>query len=187
MWWHTHPISLSAVPTDREARITIRVLGAGTKRIAAVRPGTAVSFSGPYGLFTDAGRTAPKLAIVAAGIGVTPVRALLEGSDLAPGEATVLLRSSTADALYLGDEMERLAELRGARLYTMIGARPPGTDTWMSAVDRERGVTLQSAFPDLRDSDLYVCGPPEWTDLVAADARRAGLGEHRIHVERFDW
>ncbi len=187
MWWHAHPVSLSAVPTDHHARITVRVLGAGTKRITSVRPGTAVSFSGPYGLFTDAGRTAPKLAIVAAGIGVTPVRALLEGSSLAPGEATVLLRSSTPDALYLQEEFERLAGQRGAALYTMVGPRPAGADTWMSAHDIERGVTLRSAFPELDHSDLYVCGPPEWTDRVAADARGSGVPEHRIHTERFDW
>ena len=34
--------------------------------------GTRVSIEGPYGVFTDAGRTSPKLAIIAAGIGVTP-------------------------------------------------------------------------------------------------------------------
>ena len=61
-----------------------------------------------------------------------------------------------------------------------------------------RGVTLiESVFPDLLESDLYVCGPPVWTDLVVRgraappgspstrSTRRGSTGEdtrdHREH------
>ena len=88
-WWHSHPISLSAVPTDTTARITVRDLGAGSKRISRIPAGTRVSIEGPYGIFSDIARSAPKMAIIAAGVGVTPVRALLENARLQPGEATV--------------------------------------------------------------------------------------------------
>jgi predicted ferric reductase len=122
-WWHSHPISLSAVPTDTSARITVRDLGAGSKGISSLPPRTRVSFAGPYGLFTDASRIAPKLAIVVAGIGITPVRALLEHSALRKGEATIVLRASTAEETYLWDEILDLARAKGATVYTMIGRR----------------------------------------------------------------
>jgi ferredoxin-NADP reductase len=138
-------------------------------------------------LFTDAARTAPKLAIIAAGIGVTPVRALLEQSRLAPGEATVLLRASSADETYLWDEMAAMAQSRHATFYTMVGRRPKGVSTWMSEDDFARGVSLRSSFPALAESDLYVCGPTAWTDLVVREARALGLPSHQIHTERFDW
>jgi predicted ferric reductase len=186
-WWHSHPISLSAIPTNESARITVRALGDGSTELGALPPGTRVWFEGPYGLFTDAARTSPKLAIVAAGIGVTPVRALLEHSRLAPGEATILLRASSENQSYLWDEMEALARDRNAQFYTMVGPRPPGVDTWMSQRDFERQVSLRSTFPDLASSDLYICGPAAWTDLVVEDARAAGLPAHQIHTERFDW
>ncbi|HEY4151929.1 MAG TPA: ferredoxin reductase family protein [Pseudolysinimonas sp.] len=183
-WWHAHPISLSAVPTARHARITVRVLGPGTRRFAAVKPGTRVSFEGPYGIFTDAARTAPRLAIVAAGIGITPARALLEGSSLRPGEATILVRSSSDNQAFLWDELTDLAEARGATLFAMVG--PRAGDSWMSERDASRGVTLRSVFPDLQNSDLYVCGPQAWADAVVADARELGLPEHQIHNESFE-
>ncbi|MBG6108226.1 hypothetical protein [Frigoribacterium sp. CG_9.8] len=66
------------MPTEDAARITVRQLGIGSSAISAVRPGTRVSLEGPYGVFTDTARTAPKLAIMVAGIGITPVRAFLE-------------------------------------------------------------------------------------------------------------
>jgi predicted ferric reductase len=187
MWWHAHPISLSAAPTATTARITIRDLGVGSGAIVKVRPGTRVWLEGPYGIFTDSARSAPKVAIVAAGIGVTPIRALLESSTLAPGEATVLLRASTEEETWLWDEVAELAQARGATCYTMIGRRSRTNPTWMPAHDQERGVTIRSVFPDLLDSDLYICGPASWLDLVEADALRAGVPRHQIHAERFDW
>jgi ferredoxin-NADP reductase len=186
-WWHSHPISLSAVPTERNARITIRDLGTGSSAISSVRPGTRVSFEGPYGMFTDAGRTAPKLAIIVAGIGITPVRAFLEDSKVVPGETTILLRASTHEETYLWNEIEELARKKGARLYTMVGKRARSGPGWMPQADAARGVTLRSVFPDLKDSDLYICGPSAWLDLVENDARRAGIPEHQLHTERFDW
>jgi predicted ferric reductase len=186
-WWHSHPISLSAVPTDDTARITVRDLGAGTQRLAALPVGTLVSVEGPYGLFTPAARTSPKLAIIAAGIGITPARALLEQSALQPGEATVLLRASDDDDAVLWNEMETLATSKGASLYTMTGPRSPSAPRWMPEQDAARGVTLRSVFPDLLQSDLYLCGPAAWLELVEADAVALGLPLHQIHSERFDW
>lgn len=186
-WWHAHPISFSAVPTASAARITVRDLGRGSAAISRVRPGTRVSIEGPYGVFTDAHRTAPLLAVVAAGIGVTPIRSMLEHARLRPGEATVVLRGSDPGQSYLWDEIRGLGSMRGNTVYTMLGARPRGLATWMSAESLARGVTITSAFPDLLRSDLYVCGPQAWADLVIRDARAAGLPAARIHNERFDW
>jgi predicted ferric reductase len=184
-WWHSHPISLSALPTATTARITVRALGDGTTRLGRLRPGTPVSIEGPYGVFTDAGRTSPKLAIVAAGIGVTPVRALLEDSRLAPGETTIVLRGSDENQRYLWNEVDDLANQRGANCYISVGKR--GRQSWLSAHDVDRGVSIQSIFPDLANSDLYVCGPQVWADVVVADAKAHGLPAHQIHMERFDW
>lgn len=186
-WWHAHPISFSAVPSASSARITVRDLGAGSARIGRVPVGTRVSIEGPYGVFTDEHRVAPKLAVVAAGIGVTPIRSLLEHSRLRPGEATVVLRATDDHQDYLWGEISRLPGMRGNALYTMVGRRPRGVDTWMSAEALYRGVTIDSVFPDLLQSDLYVCGPQAWAELVIRDARAAGLSETRIHVERFEW
>jgi predicted ferric reductase len=186
-WWHAHPLSLSAQPTDDSARITVRALGNGSTELGTLPLGTRVWFEGPYGLFTDAARTSPKLAIIAAGIGVTPVRALLEHSRLAPGEATILLRASSDRQSYLWDEMETLATERGANFYTMVGPRSGERESWLSDRDQARHVSLKSVFPDLALSDLYVCGPQAWTDLVVRDARATGLPDHQIHTERFDW
>lgn len=186
-WYHSHPISLSAMPTSSSARITVRDLGAGSARISTVPVGTRVSIEGPYGLFTDDARTSPTLAIVAAGVGVTPIRALLEHARFAPGEATVLLRAGSEDETYLWDEIRDLAAAKGAQCFSMVGHRARSGPSWMSETDARRGVTLLATFPDLLASDLYLCGPTPWLDSIEADARAAGLRPHQLHAERFDW
>jgi predicted ferric reductase len=186
-WWHSHPISLSAMPTDNSARVTIRDLGKGSAQLSTVPVGTRVSIEGPYGLFSTTARTSGKLTIIAAGIGVTPVRALLEHATFAPGEATILLRASTPEETYHWDEIKAIAAAKGATCLVMVGHRPRGIDTWMSEADAARGVTLTSAFPDITDSDVYLCGPSTWLDLVEADVRATGIRPHQIHTERFDW
>ncbi|WP_261647444.1 ferredoxin reductase family protein [Curtobacterium sp. C2H10] len=185
-WWHAHPVSFSAVPGRDRARITVRDLGAGSARLGRITPGAFVSLEGPYGLFTSRARTAPYLALVASGIGITPVRSLLEDTDLRPGEATVLLRGADADQQYLWHETADLAEVTGSRLYTMVGHRSRSRETWMTEGDVRRGVSLRSVFPNLLQSDLYVCGPRAWSDLVVREARTAGVPEHQIHQERFE-
>lgn len=186
-WWHSHPLSLSSMPTDRSARITVRDLGNGSRRLRAIPAGTRVSIEGPYGLFTRHARTSPKLAVVAAGVGVTPIRALLEDARLAPGEATVLLRAGREHDAFLWDEVRALAAAKGAAYFEMLGHRAGGTRSWMSQDDARRGVTLLTVFPDLLDSDLYLCGPSRWLDSIEAEAVAAGLRPEQIHAERFDW
>jgi predicted ferric reductase len=186
-WWHSHPISLSAAATDTELRITVRDLGEGSRSISAVRPGTRVWFEGPYGIFTDAGRTARKLAIVVAGIGITPVRALVQDAHVEPGEASMLLRASTPNDTFLWNEVETLAEKKGITVTTMVGRRSTGGAGWMNQDAADKGVTLMSLFPDLAESDLYLCGPTAWLALVEAEARATGLPDFQIHAERFDW
>lgn len=186
-WWHAHPLSLSAVPSDTSLRITVRALGEGSASLASVPVGTRVSIEGPYGIFTQEARTRPNVVLVAAGIGVTPVRALIEQADFAPGEATVIVRAPGTEPPYLWHELRELCAREGAPLFLVDGTRPAGVASWQSADAVARGFTLASYAPDVANSDLYVCGPAQWADLVIADAHEQGLRAEQLHLERFDW
>ncbi|MDR6906757.1 putative ferric reductase [Agromyces sp. 3263] len=183
-WWQAHPYSLSAVPRGGALRITVRALGRGSAGLASIRPGTRVALEGPYGIFSEASRSRSRLVLVAAGIGVTPVRSLLESARFRPGEATVLLRTRSADEGWLLQEMGELCRARGATLITIPGARGAG---WLSADAERQGLSLVEFAPAVLDSDVYVCGPLGWSEAVVAEARAAGLRPEQIHHERFDW
>lgn len=181
LWWHQHPFSLSAGPAPNKLRITVRSLGRGSAALASVRPGTWVFVEGPYGNFTDRVRTSKTVALVGAGIGIAPIRALLEDAAFAPGDATVILRASRPEEVYLLDEIERLCHRRGASLIVLAGHRAEGR--WVPA-DRA-DLTLSELVPGLAATDLYVCGPSGLNAQLTAEAVASGVPARRIHVEDF--
>ncbi|MDP5225974.1 MULTISPECIES: ferric reductase-like transmembrane domain-containing protein [Arthrobacter] len=185
-WWHSHPLSFSAMPHGDLLRITVRGAGSGTAGLAGLRRGTRVWFEGPYGLFSRHARSAPNLALVGAGIGVTPLRALLEDSRHSGGETALLVRASDESQLYLWEELHTLCEWHGGTAFADVGPRSRATSSWLSADAVRRGVSLQSVFPRILHSDLYICGPGPWAELVAQEAKALGLEDHQIHLERFD-
>jgi len=187
LWWQAHPFSLSSAPSERGLRITVRGLGDASQKLPQLKRGTRVSFEGPYGLFTEHARTAPLVVLIAAGIGVAPIRSLLETLSFAPGNATVLLRSHSLGDTYLVDEITDLCLVRGAELRIIAGKRPTGVSTWLPADAARAGITLRKIVPEVQHSDVYICGPRPWTDAVVRDARACGVGKKQIHFERFDW
>lgn len=194
LWWHSHPFSLSAEPLvggsggEGRLRITVRNLGRGSAQLARLRPGTKVMVGGPYGVFSTAARTGEKVVMVGAGIGITPLRALLESTPFAPGDATIILRGHSGQELYLGSEIIDICRQRGVRLFHATGPRAAWDSTsWLPEDALRCGYNLASYAPDLATSDVYVCGPSPWAANVIADARAAGVQPEQIHHERFDW
>ncbi|MEW1822861.1 ferredoxin reductase family protein [Arthrobacter sp. NPDC080031] len=192
LWWQAHPFSLSAEPqtgtSSRQPtlRITVRNLGAGSARLASLQPGTKVAIEGPYGVFSTAARSRDHVVMIGAGIGITPLRALLESTPFAPGQATVLLRGSSAEELFLGEEILELCRKRGATLFHLTGPRSAiPQSAWLPA--SAGSSRLRDFVADIADADVYVCGPTAWAGHVLAEAKSSGVREEQLHYERFDW
>ena len=123
-WWEAHPFSLSAAPDGRRLRITVKGVGDYTARLRAIPPGTRVIAEGPFGAFTTAARRRPRVALIAGGIGITPIRALLEDMPGEPGRH----RRGLPRAAPRGRDPARGARRAGAaarRRAALRGRRPP--------------------------------------------------------------
>jgi predicted ferric reductase len=185
-WTRAHPYSLSAAPDGRDLRISVKVVGDGSASLRWLRPGTRVLVEGPYGRLSARARTRPKVALVAAGVGVTPLRALAEALDYAPGEAALLYRY-TGPPLFQR-EFEALAAERGLQVFWLPGhRRAPGSWLGDHMGDASDLQALTHWVPDLGERDVYVCGPEPWADDVRRTCRAAGLPADRFHVESFGW
>jgi predicted ferric reductase len=177
LWWQAHPYSLSAMPVPPFARLTVKTDGDHGAELSRLRRGTWVAIEGPYGAFTKEARTNDAVVLFAAGVGVTPVRALLE--DLPLGvDVVVVLRASTNEEVILRQEVAELVAARSGVLYELIGPR--------SLVSTD-SASLARLVPDIADRDVYVCGPTGYVDAVVDAARTLGTAAHRIHHEAFEF
>ncbi len=175
MWWQGHPYSLSALPRPPYIRVTIKGLGDQSRAAAGLRPGTRVAIEGPYGTFTDHARLREGVALFAAGVGVTPVRALLE--DLPAGvDVVVVVRASTPADLVHRDEVAALVRQRHGRLQEIVGSRDE---------IRFNARVLRSLVPDIAYRDVYICGPGGFTEQIADAAQHLGTDAEQIHTETF--
>jgi predicted ferric reductase len=172
---HSHPYSLSALPSPPYLRMTVKSLGDQSSALAHLRPGTRVFIEGPYGVFTRHQITAPAVTLIGAGVGVTPLRALLEDLPAEVG-VTVLLRASTPEDLVHADEMRALVTERRGVFHEIVGPRQ------RVRVDR---ATLATLAPRLNASDVYICGPSQFTADVVSAAVSLGVPETQIHQEEF--
>lgn len=185
-WTRGNPYALSAAPDGDALRITAKEVGPNSNRLRGLRPGTRVLFEGPYGGFTEAVRHGHKVTMMASGIGITPVRALLEDLVYEPGEAVLLYRASTDDDFVFRRELDELAEHRGVRVVYLPGHRAPGRSSWQSEHATEDDHTaLSRLIPDIGEHDVFICGPDAWGRSAREAARRAGVPGIRVHLERF--
>jgi predicted ferric reductase len=175
LWWHSHPYSLSALPRPPFIRVTIKQLGMQSLAATRLKPGTRVFVEGPYGVFTRHARRGERVVLIGAGVGISPIRALLE--DLPPNtKVTVILRASSVEDLVHRAEMTQLVHERGGKIHEIVGSRKKvGLDSQL----------LRKLVGNLNNTDIYVCGPSGFSEGVTENLLRLGARRERIHQEAF--
>ncbi|MFJ6348083.1 ferric reductase-like transmembrane domain-containing protein [Streptomyces sp. NPDC092046] len=177
LWWTASPYSVSAVPDGHALRITVKALGGHSAALATLRPGTRVWAEGPYGALTRDRAAGRPTLLLAAGVGITPLRVLFE---TLPRDPVLIHWGRRPEDLVLREEIEAIAARRGARAYYSVG-HPAG---YRLPVD---AATLRGLVPDVAVRACFLCGPPGWTAAAEAALREAGVPARRIHHESFAW
>jgi predicted ferric reductase len=178
-WWASHPFSLSAAPDGRSLRITIKDVGDFTGRIGGVAPGTRVVAEGPFGVFTDVVRRRDRVLFIAGGIGITPIRAMVEAAPRAV-DVALIYRVVREDDLVFRHELDALARARGVALYYVVGDHRGPEGAYRLSPEH-----LCELVPDIATREVYICGPPAMMRAAEQNVRRAGAPPAYIHTERF--
>jgi predicted ferric reductase len=173
----SHPFSLSAAPTEKHLRITVKDLGDHSRSLAFLKPGTRVFVEGPYGAFTAGRSTQPHVVLVGGGVGITPVRALMD-EFRGGAQMDVIFRASRQEDLVLKTEMDYLANNSGGsiRVHYLVGSRKN------HPMDAK---SLKALVPQFADSDVYICGPEPLVRAVRKAAEDLGVPKNRFHDEAF--
>ncbi len=187
-WSRSHPYSLSAAPSGDLLRITVKDLGDGSARLASIKPGTKALIEGPYGRMTSETYTGGPVVLMACGIGVTPLLALLGELPYRPGEATLIYRARNEREVAFKRELDWYAANRGVRVVYVFGRRAKRA-SWLpqSKAGLNDRDALREIAPYVSHSHVYVCGPQEWTEAARSAALAAGVYPENVHTEQFAW
>ncbi|HTJ71994.1 MAG TPA: ferredoxin reductase family protein [Actinospica sp.] len=182
-WYQTHPFSLSAHPTENTLRLTVKGVGAYTRRLKRrLRPGQRVLADGPYGAFTSFLRRRRRVLLIGGGVGVTPLRAIAE--TLGGNERDVIFaqRATTEHDLLMVDELRRMQKQGKLTFLPILGKRGK-----TAREDPMHPARLREAIPDLHDREVFICGSPGMVHATIRNLRRAGVRRRYIHTELFDF
>jgi predicted ferric reductase len=172
-----HPYSLSAAPTEHYVRITVKDLGDHSRSLALLHPGTRVFVEGPYGAFTAGRSSSPHVVLVGGGVGITPIRAIIE--EFKNGvQMDVIFRASKEEDLVLREELDYLAANSDGtiRVHYLVGPRKN------HPMDAR---ALTKLVPSFADADIYICGPTPLVDSVRKAAQDVGVPKDKFHDEAF--
>ena len=181
LWWQAHPFSLSSAPTTDGLKISVKSLGDASTAIGRLPRGTRMIVEGPFGAFTPRAIEDRKVLFIVGGIGVAPVKAMLERLD-SRHQPIVLYRASRHDDLVYAKELGRMARDLGGELLTLVGH----TAT-LAVKDPLSGNVLRKAIPDLTDRVALLCGPERLLWAGRAGLREAGVAAGDIHFEQPWW
>lgn len=182
--------SLSSAPGAGTYRISVKHEPHG--RVSsyihtALHPGDLVDIAAPRGTFVLEEGTSP-VVLVSAGIGATPVLAMLHRLAAA-GDPRPLWwihaardRAHHAFAAEAHALLARLPHAQEYIFYTADTAEGPGEPHL--AQGRPTAASL-AAMGIPTDADAYLCGPPAFMDALGGYLRDLGLHPEQIHTEQF--
>ncbi|GAA1395810.1 MOSC domain-containing protein [Catellatospora coxensis] len=180
--------SLSGTPGDAVYRISVKQEphgAAGAYLRANARPGLTVEAAAPRGTFTLEPGDGPVL-LLSAGIGATPVLAMLHALAAAQPERAVWWVHGARDGsehVFAAESRELLARLPHAHVYICY-SRPAPQDRDFTSAGRITAEVLRGL--DLPpDTSAYLCGPTAFMRDVAAELGALGLDAARVHSELF--
>ena len=177
-WTQEHPFSLSMIPKDNRLRLTVKNVGDYTAQLQQLTIGAAVLISGPFGHFTADITANPKRLYIAGGVGITPIRTLME--EAGPSSDGVLLYANrTASDTVLLSELTTIAAPK--RILTFYSDDPDTTGEH----GRINIEAITRLVPDFLERDIFLCGPPPMMTAVIELLTKAKHSPGRLHYERF--
>lgn len=176
-WGHlltAHPYSISRVPEPGVLRITVGALGDHSRLIRDLRVGTLVFAEGPFGHFTADRASETRILLIAGGAGIGPIRGVAEDLLARGHEVVLLYRARSSDHLALLDELRNLP---GLTLIPVPGSRRD------LGYDPLSGRSLVNLVPDIREREIFICGPEGMVLQAQSSLRRLKVPPRHVHRE----
>ena len=185
-----HPLSIAssaAGPSAAGFELAIKALGDWSRDVVpALSRGARIWIDGPFGAFSpDRVPDARGFVLIAGGIGIAPMRAMLRTMRDRRDRRPVVLFYAASDPsrAVFADELATLENGLALRVI-YVYEHPP--DDWTG----ERGyvdehMLKRHVLANLQVWHCFACGPLPMMSAVERSLRRLGVPSTRVHTERF--
>ncbi|MFZ9140965.1 MAG: ferric reductase-like transmembrane domain-containing protein [Burkholderiaceae bacterium] len=193
---HDHPFSIASAPARPGSQqgpvaltFLIKAVGDFTKSLGRhCTPGRTVYLDGPYGTFGRGLVDAPRLLLVAGGIGLAPLLSVLQARrDWVTAYGGQLVTQLVIGNRHPGQFFQNgeLTDLPGLGLQVDRLVSEPTAD-WTGPVGQTDAQGLGPLLPqDPAGWQALVCGPPLMMQTVQAVLVGHGFKPNQIHMETF--
>jgi ferredoxin-NADP reductase/MOSC domain-containing protein YiiM len=183
--------SLSDLPSDDHYRVSVKLEengAASTYLHTHVGVGDVLGVAAPRGAFT-LGPDGKKVVLISAGVGVTPVLAMLHAlaAEASPREIWWLYGARNRDDHPFAEEaLNLIKSLPSAKSYVEY-SRPGLEDRVGLDFDAAGriGTEVLQKIGVPHDADFYLCGPAAFMDDLTAGLKAWGVADDRVHGEIF--
>lgn len=180
--WQPHPFSISSSPTERQLRVSVRMVGDFTRALAKAPPGEPIELFGPFGSFSPHSHAhRRRLVMIGAGIGITPFLGMLRFETTNDDFRRIWLWYVVRNA----DEAPYDAEIREI---------VPKADSWVDYElwpTAERGrLTAARVAAEIGPHDDYavmLCGSLAFIRDMTRQLRQLGVSHDRVIAEDLEF
>ena len=129
--------------------------------------GDTLNVKGPYGKFSCAKETPPKILFLAAGSGIVPIMSMLRWlaeTESAADVQLILSFRTLYDVIY-HDELSLIAARhKNIKPVITLTKEPVGCSPWLGNLGRITTELIVNTVPDLSGRAVYLCGPKTFMD-----------------------
>jgi uncharacterized protein len=186
--------TISAAPSDGGYRISVKRDGSVSRHLHdRIGVGDIVEARAPAGDFTIDAHEKRPAALLAGGVGITPLLAMLrhivyEGVRKQRFRPTFLLQAARTRAERpFADELAALVEasFSAVKLIRVLSDTQDAQEGADYDVAGRIDMALLTRVLPFNDYDFYLCGPPAFTQALYDGLRGLNVADGRIHAETF--
>ncbi len=175
----SHPFALTQHHNSRVTSIVVKDLGDWTAKMPMLQKGSTVYLEGPHGTFSYKNTDNKKQVWIAGGIGVTPflamARSLRKNSKL---DIDMFYCTRTKAEAVFFKELHKIANKHNH--FRLIGVCEE-SEGFITAD------TIEKLTPDLKERDVFICGPPIMMQTLQQQLLQKGLFDIQIHFDDFSF
>lgn len=176
--------SISSAPHEKTLNITVKDMGKFSHYLCSRTQGDELEGSLPYGYFFSESRTST-LALVCGGIGVAPLRSMLQASahDTPRRSMTLFCSNRTAQDIIFKKTLDELSKNnKNIKVFHFL-TREKTDSPFING--RINAKAILESLKGEKDIEFLLCGSISFVRDLWRDLRHSGVPEETIYTEAF--